>query len=84
MHSGRPFSRSREKGVLMDTIKKEHHLTISVSPHVKSEETTSRIMWSVSAALLPALIMGVYFFGPKALFNVALCIITALISEYFT
>jgi electron transport complex protein RnfD len=67
----------------METIKKEHHLTISVSPHVKSEETTSRIMWSVSAALLPALIMGVYFFGPKSLFNVALCIVTALISEYF-
>ncbi|MCI0469854.1 MAG: RnfABCDGE type electron transport complex subunit D, partial [Nitrospirae bacterium] len=51
-------------------------------PHVKSEETTSRIMWSVSAALLPAAIMGSYFFGARAVMAVALCIISAMLSEY--
>jgi electron transport complex protein RnfD len=55
---------------------------ISVSPHVKSEETTSRIMWSVSGALLPAVIMGAYYFGPRAIIAVALCIISAILSEY--
>jgi electron transport complex protein RnfD len=56
---------------------------VSVSPHVKSEETTSRIMWSVSASLLPAAIMGAYFFGPKAVFTIGLCILSAVLSEYF-
>ncbi len=66
----------------METLKKEHQLTISVSPHVKSEETTSRIMWSVSASLLPAALMGVYFFGPRAAVTLALTIIAALASEF--
>jgi electron transport complex protein RnfD len=57
-------------------------LIVSVSPHVKSEETTSRIMWSVSASLLPATIMGSYFFGPRAVFTVALCILSAVVSEH--
>ena len=57
-------------------------LIISVSPHVRSEETTSRIMWSVSAALLPAAIMGSYFFGARAVMTVSLCIISAMLSEY--
>lgn len=60
----------------------KHPLTVSVSPHIKSEETTSRIMWTVSAALLPATIMGGYFFGPRALFSVALCILASVLSEY--
>ncbi len=39
-------------------------------------------MWSVSASLLPALVMGAYFFGPKAVFTVALCILTSVFAEY--
>jgi len=66
----------------METAKKEHQLIISVSPHIKSEETTSRIMWSVTASLMPAVVMGIYFFGPRAAFNLALAIIGALTSEY--
>src|SRR5512135_642967 len=65
----------------MEATKKEHELIVSVSPHVKSEETTSRIMWTVSIALLPALLSGVYFFGLKALFVTALCIISSVVSE---
>ncbi|HAK88010.1 MAG: electron transporter RnfD [Nitrospirae bacterium GWC2_46_6] len=66
----------------MDKAKKEHQLTVSVSPHIKSEETTSRIMWSVNAALLPATVMGAYFFGPRAVFILAIAIIAAVLSEY--
>ncbi|MDP2754718.1 MAG: RnfABCDGE type electron transport complex subunit D [Nitrospirota bacterium] len=62
-------------------MKQEKPLIVSVSPHVKSEETTSRIMWTVSASLLPATIMGFYFFGPRAIFTVALCILSAILSE---
>ena len=66
----------------METAKKDHQLIISVSPHIKSEETTSRIMWSVTASLMPAAAMGVYFFGPRAAFNLAITIISALVAEY--
>lgn len=66
----------------MAEIKKEHELIVAVSPHIKSEETTSRIMWSVSISLLPAVVMGVYFFGPKAALTIAFSIISAVLSEY--
>ncbi|HET6515312.1 MAG TPA: RnfABCDGE type electron transport complex subunit D [Thermodesulfovibrionales bacterium] len=65
----------------MEVAKKEQ-LIVTVSPHIKSEETVSRIMWSVTVSLLPAFFMGLYFFGPKALFVTALCVITAVFSEY--
>ncbi len=67
----------------MEAIKKEHGLIVTVSPHVKSEETVSRIMWSVNLGLLPAFVMGAYFFGLKAVLVTALCVITAVLSEYF-
>lgn len=60
----------------------ENKLIVSTSPHIKDEESTSRIMWAVSLSLLPALFMGVYFFGPKALFITALCILSSVLSEY--
>jgi electron transport complex protein RnfD len=66
----------------VEVTDKEKQLIVSISPHIKSEETTSRIMWTVSASLLPATIMGAYFFGPQATLTVALCIIAAVLSEY--
>lgn len=67
----------------MADVKKEHELIVTVSPHVRDEETTSRIMWTVNLSLLPAFFMGFYFFGLKALFITALCIISSVLSEYF-
>jgi len=64
----------------MESTKKEQ-LIVSVSPHVKSDETTSRIMWTVSIALMPAFLAGVYFFGLKALFITALSIISCMVFE---
>jgi electron transport complex protein RnfD len=62
--------------------KREHPLIVSVSPHMKDEETIARIMWSVNLALMPAFFMSLYYFGPRALIVNALCIGTALLSEY--
>jgi electron transport complex protein RnfD len=62
--------------------KREHPLIVSVSPHVKDEITISRIMWSVNLALLPAFVMSLYYFGPRALFVTSLCIGTSLLGEY--
>ncbi|HEX8949952.1 MAG TPA: RnfABCDGE type electron transport complex subunit D [Dissulfurispiraceae bacterium] len=66
----------------METAKKEQQFIISVSPHIKSEESTARIMWSVSASLLPAAVMGAYFFGPRAAFIMALSVVGSLLAEY--
>lgn len=73
----------QKKGSTMATeAKDESKLIVSVSPHLRSEETTSRIMWSVNAALLPATVMSVYFFGPRAAIVLAVTIISAIFSEY--
>ncbi len=61
---------------------KRDQFIVSVSPHVRDEESVKHIMWSVSAALLPALLASFWFFGPKAIFTTALCIITSVLSEY--
>ena len=61
---------------------KEQKLIVSVSPHIRSEVTVSKIMWTVSASLLPALVMGIYFFGPKALGVVGLCVASAVFFEH--
>jgi electron transport complex protein RnfD len=65
----------------MEAAKKEHELIVSVSPHVKDTITVSKIMWSVSAALAPAFLGAVYYFGIPAVVTVAICIVTALVSE---
>src|SRR4030042_4878190 len=67
----------------MEVTKKEKPLIVSISPHMKSEESVSRIMWSVNLSLMPALVMAVYFFGPRAFFITAVCIISAVLSEYY-
>ena len=61
---------------------KRDQFIVSVSPHVRDEESVRHIMWSVNAALLPALLASFWFFGPKAIFITALCIITSVLSEY--
>ncbi len=68
----------------MAVAKKGHELIVSVSPHIKSEESVSKIMWTVNLALLPAFIMGVYFFGPMAAYTVLLCIISCVAFEAIT
>jgi electron transport complex protein RnfD len=61
---------------------KRDQFIVSVSPHVRDEESVRHIMWTVSAALFPALMASFWFFGPKAIFVTALCIISSVLSEY--
>ena len=42
-------------------------LITSSSPHIRSGETTRRLMGTVLLALLPTLAAGVWFFGLRAL-----------------
>lgn len=57
-------------------------LHISSSPHLKTSESTNRIMLDVIIALLPSLIAGVIIFGSGALLVVATCIAACVLSEY--
>ena len=55
--------------------------TMSSSPHVRSPESTGRIMTDVIIALLPATAAGVYFFGLHAFWVVLACVGTAILAE---
>lgn len=62
-------------------------LTISGSPHVHSTMSTNKIMWNVVLAMLPALLVSIYFFGWNVLLltcaSVAACLLfECLIQKY--
>ncbi len=61
---------------------KDNQLIVSVSPHVRDEESVAKIMWSVNFALLPAMLASFYYFGPRAMTVIVLCIVSALFFEY--
>ncbi len=60
----------------------ESMFTVSTSPHVRCEETTSKIMWNVNIALAPAAIFSIFYFGLTALINIAVGLISAVAFEY--
>ena len=62
----------------------QHKLIVSISPHVKSDESVSRIMWTVSMALLPAFAASLYFFGLRALIVQAVTIASCVGFEALT
>ncbi|WP_236354837.1 RnfABCDGE type electron transport complex subunit D [Konateibacter massiliensis] len=68
----------------MDTQMKETNTiyTVSASPHVRCEETISKIMWRVNFALAPAAIFGIIHFGLPALINIIVAIVSAIAAEY--
>ena len=55
--------------------------TLSSSPHVRSADTTGRIMLDVIIALLPAAVLGVVFFGWNALWVVLVSTAAAVATE---
>ena len=57
-------------------------LTVSASPHVRSNETTTGIMLDVIIALVPALVMSAVYFGTRALALTAVTVISAVAAEW--
>ena len=57
-------------------------LKVSSSPHVRSKDTTDRIMLYVIIALLPTSFFGVYNFGMRALILIILTILSCMASEW--
>ncbi len=57
-------------------------LSTTSSPHVKGKDTTVRLMRDVVIALLPALVLGIYFQGLRAAVVVTVTIVTCVASEF--
>ncbi|MCR5237822.1 MAG: RnfABCDGE type electron transport complex subunit D [Lachnospiraceae bacterium] len=60
----------------------ENKYQVSVSPHVRDNVTTQKIMLAVILALMPACIFGVLNFGLHALLILVLTPCAAVLSEY--
>lgn len=56
-------------------------LRVTSSPHIRQTDTVPKIMWSVVAALVPALVASAWFFGWRAWYVSGLSIATALVAE---
>lgn len=56
-------------------------LVVSNSPHIRSGQTISKIMFIVVGALIPACIAAVLFFGLAAVKVLALCVIFCVLIE---
>ncbi len=57
-------------------------LHLSVSPHIHSGRSTTKIMLDVLIALLPTTVAGTIIFGWRALAVIAVCVGTSLLSEF--
>ncbi|MBR3698429.1 MAG: RnfABCDGE type electron transport complex subunit D [Bacteroidales bacterium] len=59
-----------------------NNFTISGSPHVHSTENTQKIMYRVILALIPALLVALYYFGWYALRLTIVTVITCMLTEW--
>ena len=57
-------------------------LIASSSPHIRSNEDTRSIMLDVIIALMPALVMGVYVFGWRALTSTLVSVASCVVWEW--
>jgi len=57
-------------------------LRASSSPHIHSEESTKTLMLDVIIAMLPALVMGIYTFGFRALATTCVSVIGCVVFEF--
>jgi len=60
----------------------ESKFTVSTSPHIRCNESISKIMWNVNVALAPAAIFAIFYFGLPALINIIVGGVSAVAFEY--
>jgi electron transport complex protein RnfD len=60
----------------------EINLSVGSSPHIKSGESTQKIMRDVIIALLPAAVASVYFFKVRAAMLLLATVLSCVLSEY--
>ncbi len=64
-----------------ETAPAKPRLAASIGPHIRSGETVEKIMWTVSASLVPAAALSVYYFGIPALLVLAVSIASCVFFE---
>ena len=66
----------------MSDFNNMNELTVSVSPHIHSKSSTSRIMIDVLIALIPAFIASVLIFGMRAALITCVCVVSCVFFEW--
>ncbi|MBQ6582523.1 MAG: RnfABCDGE type electron transport complex subunit D [Mogibacterium sp.] len=66
----------------MEKNKFHSNLIVSNAPHIVSDDDTTRLMGSVLLAMVPALIAGVYVFGPRVILLAAVSVIASVGFEW--
>jgi electron transport complex protein RnfD len=56
-------------------------LHLSASPHIRSSRTVPKLMLVVTAALMPAFVSSIIFFGVRAAMLAAVCVAAAVVAE---
>jgi Na+-translocating ferredoxin:NAD+ oxidoreductase subunit D len=54
---------------------------VSVSPHISAGKTTAGIMWTVSASLVPVMLLSVYNFGFRGLIVTLISVLSCVLVE---
>ncbi len=62
-------------------MNKDVNLSFSTSPHLRSKDNVSQAMYEVMIALVPISAVAIYFFGLNAVFTIAVCMITAAVTD---
>lgn len=65
-----------------EEINAAHKLLVTPSPHFKTPSTTPEIMQDVVISLTPAAIVSCVYFGWRSALTIAVCILTAVLSEF--
>jgi electron transport complex protein RnfD len=60
----------------------EDRLLLTASPHLKSPDSTPKIMWNVVGSLVPIIVVAVYYFGPSAIMVMLASILGAVGVEW--
>ncbi|MBF1359686.1 MAG: RnfABCDGE type electron transport complex subunit D [Mogibacterium diversum] len=66
----------------MDNKKFHNNLIVSTSPHIVTDEDTTKLMGTVLLAMLPALVASTYIFGARVLLLAAVCIVASVGFEW--
>ncbi len=65
----------------MDKVELDKALTMSLAPHIRSSDSTRKLMLDVIIAMVPAMIGSVYFYGISALILILVSVAAAVGSE---
>ena len=64
-----------------DKVVLDKALTMSLAPHIRSSDSTRKLMLDVIIAMVPAMIGSIYFYGISALILILVSVVSAVCAE---